>query len=125
VLRKYLVAERSIQEIVAHFREDHYGMLRGLPPAQMNPERNDGLRRPDLGDMEIATVPVDIGRSKIVGRSLADVDLRGRYGITILAIRRQGRTLTQLSDSERIRTDDTLYLLGTAEHIGRLHHDLR
>jgi CPA2 family monovalent cation:H+ antiporter-2 len=125
VLRKYLVAERSIQEIVAHFREDHYGMLRGLPPAQMSPERNEGLRRPDLGDMEIATVPVDTGRSKIVGRSLADVDLRGRYGITILAIRRQGRTITQLSGSERIRTDDTLYLLGTAEHIGRLDHDLR
>ncbi|MBL7984227.1 MAG: TrkA C-terminal domain-containing protein, partial [Flavobacteriales bacterium] len=83
---------------------------------------NDGAE--GLNDLEIATVPVDLGRSSIAGRSLAQIDLKGRYGITILAIRRQGRTMTRMTDEERIRQDDLLYVLGTTESISRLDREL-
>jgi len=125
VLRKYLVPERNIQEMVAHIRGHHYGMLRGLPSAALaaaNKQANDGAE--GLNDLEIATVPVDLGRSSIAGRSLAQIDLKGRYGITILAIRRQGRTMTRMTDEERIRQDDLLYVLGTTESISRLDREL-
>lgn len=120
VLRKYLVPERSIQEMVAHIRGHHYGMLRGVvePPAKTT------TGPPLLEGLEIATVPVDVRRSRIAGRTLAEVDLRGRFGITPLAIRRQGSMITDLGDTERIRQDDILYVLGPPEGISRLDHAL-
>ncbi len=121
VLRKYLVPERSIQEMVAHIRGDHYGMLRGASPAK----GGTGPENIDLGGLEIATVPVNIGRTRIAGRTLAQVDLRGRYGITILAIRRQGRMITRIGEEERVLQDDVLYLLGTSDSIMKLDQELR
>ncbi len=119
VLRRYLVAEPQIQEITAHFRGAHYGALRGAPPAS-------ALRGgPEIPGLEIATVPVTLGRTRIVGRSLEEVDLRGRFGITLLAIRRQQRTLTHLDPSERIRPDDVLYVLGSPDSIVRLNRSLQ
>lgn len=118
VLRRYLVAEPQIQAITAHFRGAHYGPLRGGTA----PAPND--RSPAIPGLEIATIPVSLGRTRIVGRSLADVDLKGRFGITLLAIRRQQRTLTQLEPSERIRPDDVLYVLGSPDSIVRLDQAL-
>ena len=122
MLRKYLVPERNIQELVAHIRGDHYGMLRGVPiKAAARPSGLDG--GPD--DLEIATVPVDLGRSRIAGKSLEQVDLQTRFGITLLAIRRKEAMITRPAGTERIRQDDLLYVLGTPESISRLDHELR
>jgi CPA2 family monovalent cation:H+ antiporter-2 len=75
--------------------------------------------------LEIATLPVTLGRSKVVGRSIAESQLREQYGITVLAIRREGRYITNVKGDARILTDDLLYLLGSPENIVRLDHDLR
>ena len=89
----------------------------------------------EAGEMGIATVPVDLGRSRIAGRTLAHVDLHGRFGITLLAIRRKNRVITRPEAEERIQQDDLLYLLdaqddllyllGTPANIRRLDHELR
>ncbi len=125
VLRKYLVPERNIQEMVSHIRGHHYGMLRGMNPTTID-QRHDlpAETIPGLDGLEIATVPVDIKRSGIVGRTLGSVDLKGRYGITLLAIRRQGRTITRITEIEQVKHGDLLYLLGSAESITKLDHDL-
>lgn len=115
VLRRYLVPEPRIQEITAHFRDAHYGLLRGARPAAA---RNAA---PELAGLEIAALPVTLGRTRIVGHSLAEVDLRGRFGITVLAIRRGNRTITQVQGDERVRPDDVLYVLGTPDAIVRLN----
>lgn len=116
VLRKYLVPERSIQEVVAHIRSDHYGVLRS-PAAKPT-------AAPVLDGLEIATVPVLPGRTRLAGRSLGEVDLRGRYGVTVLAIRRGDRMITHLQGTERLVQGDLLYLLGGPDGIGRLDRDL-
>ena len=116
VLRKYLVAEPQIQEITAHFRNAHYGPMRGAATKSTNT-----AALPELHGMEIATVPVTLGRTRIVGHTLAQVDLRGRFGVTVLAIRRQGRTITNIEGTEKIRPDDVLYVLGTPDSVVRLN----
>ena len=75
-----------------------------------------------MGDRHI---PVTLGRTRVVDHSLAEVDLRGRFGITVLAIRRQGRMLTNLQSSEKIKSDDILFVLGTPESVVRLNSALR
>jgi CPA2 family monovalent cation:H+ antiporter-2 len=120
VLRKYLVPEDRIQDLVAQCRSQHYGMLRGLPST--GPKKTASLKIPGL---EIATLPVTLGRSKVVGKTVGEVGLRERYGITVLAIRRKDRYITNVKGETRILTDDLLYLLGSPDNIVKLDHDLR
>ncbi|MBK9764256.1 MAG: cation:proton antiporter [Flavobacteriales bacterium] len=121
VLRKYLVPEARIHDLVANIRSDHYGLLRGSVPKKSH-VHDEHLTIPGL---EIATLPVTLGRSKVVGRTIAESALREKYGITVLAIRRKERYITNVSGDAKIHTDDLLYLLGSPESIVRLDHDLR
>jgi CPA2 family monovalent cation:H+ antiporter-2 len=121
VLRKYLVPENSIKQIVAGFRKDHYGMLRGTS-VQTTAAPQETLVIPGL---EIATLPVTLGRTKVVGRSVKEVGLREKYGITVLAIRRGGRYITNINGAVKIHQDDMLYLLGSPDGIVRLDQELR
>ena len=126
VLRKYLVPEQRIQEMVAHIRSHHYAMLRGLggrPTAQANTGR--GADHGLLGAPEIATIPVHLGRSRLVGRSLAQLDLQARFGVVLLAIGRGEHTIAPPPPEERLRSDDRLYVLGGPEQIVRLEQALR
>jgi CPA2 family monovalent cation:H+ antiporter-2 len=121
VLRRYLVPEARIQGLIAAIRNDHYERLRGKSGNRLR-KKEEPLTIPGL---EIATLPVTLGRSKVVGRSIAESELREKYGITVLAIRRGGRYITNVKGDARILTDDLLYLLGSPENIVRLDHDLR
>jgi CPA2 family monovalent cation:H+ antiporter-2 len=121
VLRKYLIPEDRIQDLVAQCRTQHYGMLRNAPQ-RTAAKKNEALVIPGL---EIATLPVTLGRSKVVGKSIGEVGMREQYGITVLAIRRKGRYITNVKGETRILTDDLLYLLGAPDSIVKLDHDLR
>ncbi|MEO8590438.1 MAG: cation:proton antiporter, partial [Flavobacteriales bacterium] len=121
VLRKYLLPESRIQELIASIRSDHYGMLRGGTGNKMK-RKEAPLSIPGL---EIATMHVTLGRGKVVGRTIAEIALRERYGITVLAVRRDGRYITNVSGNARILTDDLLYLLGAPESIVKLDQELR
>jgi CPA2 family monovalent cation:H+ antiporter-2 len=52
-----------------------------------------------------------------VGKSLAELDLRGRTGATVLGITRGGAGIAAPSKLERLEADDTLVLVGTTEAI--------
>jgi monovalent cation:H+ antiporter-2, CPA2 family len=122
VLRKYLVPEDKIKGMVAQFRSQHYGMFRGGLPTSTKDPVNDTLVIPGL---EIATLPVTIARSRVVGHTIAEVAMREKYGITVLAVRRNGRYITSVNGSLKIMPDDLLYLLGSPENIVRLDQDLK
>jgi CPA2 family monovalent cation:H+ antiporter-2 len=121
MLRRYLVPEVQIQDLIAGVRTDHYGLLRGTPGNRPK-RKQEPLTIPGL---EIATMPVTLGRSKVVGRTIAETALREKYGITVLAIRRNDRYITNVRGEAKILTDDLLYLLGSPENIVKLDHDLR
>lgn len=121
VLRKYLVPEPNIKQIVSTFRRNHYGMMRGTSVEEQAVPQ-DTLVIPGL---EIATLPVTLGRTRVVGRSVAEVGLREKYGITVLAIRRGGRYITNINGSVRVHQDDVLYLLGSPDSIVQLDRELR
>lgn len=52
-----------------------------------------------------------------VGKSLAELDLRGRTGATVLGITRGGTGIAAPDKLERLEIDDTLVLVGTIEAI--------
>jgi CPA2 family monovalent cation:H+ antiporter-2 len=79
---------------------------------------------------ELAAAPVSLFRlapdAWSAGRTLGDIDLRADTGATILAIRREGRTITSPTADIRLAAGDDLYLMGDEAHVrvaqARLQH---
>jgi trk system potassium uptake protein TrkA len=53
----------------------------------------------------------------LVGKSLREMDLRRRYGVNVLVIRRGDRLIVNPSAEERIEADDVLLVLGSEEKV--------
>lgn len=69
---------------------------------------------PGLGEIASVRLPQD---AAACGRTLAQLDLRGRTGATVLAIDREGEARAVPSSSEPLRPGDVLALVGTAPAI--------
>jgi CPA2 family monovalent cation:H+ antiporter-2 len=55
--------------------------------------------------------------SPAVGRSLAELNLRGRTGATVLAISRGAEAIVAPGAAERLRSGDVLGVTGTEEAV--------
>jgi CPA2 family monovalent cation:H+ antiporter-2 len=87
--------------------------------AEVAAERSLVMARPMLPgfpDMTPVTLPED---SPIVGMTLAELNLRARTGVTVLAINRAGAGVVLPSAGERLQADDVLTLAGPHEAIER------
>ena len=60
-----------------------------------------------------------------VGQSLAELNLRGRSGATVLAISRSGESIAVPTAGERLQAGDVLALAGTHEAIAAAKEMLR
>jgi CPA2 family monovalent cation:H+ antiporter-2 len=72
-----------------------------------------------LGSPVTLVLPHD---SPAVGKTLAEIDLRGLSGATVLAVKRAGETVVVPAGREMLRAGDTLALAGTPEAIERARH---
>ncbi len=122
VLRKYLVPRDEVEKFIAKVRAEGYEMFRSL--SQKSSSLSDlKLQFPDF---EISTLRIG-DKSRLVGKSLAQLDLRKKYGVTVLAIRRNSKIVANPDGDTQICANDVLYILGTPEKIidvADLTHDL-
>ena len=112
ILAKYLVPRHEIESLVAEVRSDGYEMLRSL---SNGPASFSDLTL-QLPDVEISTLQVD-AKSAPVGRSLTQIELRKKYGVTVLAIRRDTQILPNPHGEMHLCADDVLFVLGPPEKI--------
>lgn len=56
------------------------------------------------------------------GRALVELDVRRKYGVSVLTIRRGGEVLASLTGDTRLLTDDTLFILGRQEDVERVEN---
>ncbi len=61
----------------------------------------------------------------IVGKAVIELDLRKRYGLNIVAIRRDGKVLTNITPDFRLHADDNVYVIGEYERINQFELDNR
>ncbi|MGD8371599.1 MAG: cation:proton antiporter [Syntrophobacterales bacterium] len=108
VLAKYLVPKIEIDRLTAETRKGGYQMLR--KPAQ-DPASLADLKL-NFPDMEISSIQVH-QKAPVAGRSLAELQLRTKYGVTLLAIRRGAEILNNPDGQTQILGDDILILLGS------------
>jgi CPA2 family monovalent cation:H+ antiporter-2 len=112
VLSKYLVPQDEVAQFIEQIREGSYRMFR--PVANGNEEKGAALQIPDI---EISTLKVTSNSNEVVGKSIADCQLRKKYHVTLLAIKRNEVYLTDIDIATQIETDDILFVFGRPEHI--------
>jgi trk system potassium uptake protein TrkA len=76
------------------------------------------LERLELGEKaELAEIAVP---EQFVDKSLVNLDVRRRFGVTVVALRRSGGVLPIIDGNERLRQEDVLVVLGHPDGIARL-----
>ena len=117
VLLKYLVSQEKIEQFISEVRSDEYQIFRSI-----------SKEHPLLADLKVALPDIQINtlsinpRSTVTGRTLSEIDLRKKFGITLLAIRRGTEILSNPSGDECLCADDVLVVLGKPENMGQMAH---
>ena len=63
-------------------------------------------------------------RSQLIGRTLAEVDFRDRYGLNILAVQRQGQVIRQSLPDLTLAAGDALLVQGPLAYLSQVGRDM-
>ncbi len=111
-LRKFLIPRNEIEGFVRKIRADGYKMLRSL---SILPYGTKDLGQ-FLTDTNIEVFRID-KTSPFTEKSIAEIGLRKSYGVTIIAIRRLGETISNPDAEVRLSENDHVVIIGKNEHI--------
>ena len=112
VLTKYLIPRDEIEKLVAEARADGYKIFRS--PPRVSASFSD--LKLQLHDVEINTFQISQG-TPIIGKTLAQIELRRRYEISVVAIQRDSQVLSNPGADTVIQSNDVLFVLGSSEKI--------
>jgi CPA2 family monovalent cation:H+ antiporter-2 len=112
VLAKYLIPRNEIDKLVIQLRSDGYEMFRNLS-RKSSVFSSLELHLPDV---EVSSMRVEEG-SQLVGKSLVELELRKKHGVTVLAVRRDSQTFHNPEVDAPFFVDDILYVMGAPEKL--------
>jgi len=115
VLAKYFIPRDEIERLVAEVRSDGYEMFRSL--SKESSSFSD--LKLQLPDVEISTLRV-AERSPLVGKSLAETEMRKKYRVTVLAIRRNSQILSNPNVNMPFCANDVLFVLGPPDRVAEV-----
>ncbi|HUW66705.1 MAG TPA: cation:proton antiporter [Candidatus Nanoarchaeia archaeon] len=115
VLSRYLIPRDEIQKNVEKVRTDGYEMFRDI---YHKPRSIHDLKH-HLMDIEIDTFIVK-GGSEAAGKSLADLQMRKKFGFTALAIKREDKILTNPQAEDMLLEDDTVIVMGHRDRLAEI-----
>lgn len=112
VLREYGIARHVIQRQVAAIRNEGYQLLRipSLPLVDIG-EISEALKSASTETLSVES------NSIAIGKTIGELKLRKKTGVTIIAITRQGHTEINPGPETPIQAEDVLVLLGGAAQI--------
>jgi CPA2 family monovalent cation:H+ antiporter-2 len=110
VLGAYRIPQQEIHEHIQTLRAHDYSIVRGSIQ-ETHLMVLQGLDEEGLHTRAVA-VRDD---SPAVGKTLRELELRKKYGLTVLAVKREERTIGNPSADFRLKPDDRLVLIGNAD----------
>jgi CPA2 family monovalent cation:H+ antiporter-2 len=114
VLREYGIARHEIHRQVSEVRREGYQMLRSPSLPLVGPsEIADALGGASTETLVVAP------ESRAAGRTIGELQLRSRTGVTVIAVVSDGATEINPGPQFRIEAEDVLVLLGSPEQIDR------
>ena len=117
VLTKYLMPRDEIERLVAEVRADGYEMFRSL--ATVSPSFSD--LKLHLPDVDISTFRISQD-SPLIGKTLAQIELRRRCGVSVVAIQRDSQILSNPGADTLLQSNDLLFVLGPSEQTSEAIH---
>ena len=120
VLNAYMIPPDEVARQVSLVRADDYGVIRGsIQEAHMMVLQ--GLDEEGLHTRAVAVRE----RAPVAGKTLAELELRKKYDLTVLAVRREGQTIGSPAGDFRVKPGDRLVLIGSADQFSRTSHLFR
>jgi CPA2 family monovalent cation:H+ antiporter-2 len=108
VLNQYHIPRNVVNAQINVIRDENYRMLRGLPQTEKGLDRVAQLLAAGTSDTFLIT-----GKSHSIGKSLKELDLRRRTGVTVIAVVRGAEPTISPPPDFRIDGGDILVLVGT------------
>jgi CPA2 family monovalent cation:H+ antiporter-2 len=108
ILSRYLIPRNEIDKFIADIRADGYEMFRSFSKESAAFCDLDSY----IPDVEISTFRVG-EVSSMVGKTLSEIGLRKRYGVTLLAIRRGKEMLPNPDGDTMLLAHDILVILSS------------
>lgn len=109
-----ILAKLGVNKIIIPERESGFKLAHNLV-------YGDAMDMLQLGsDYEVVEVEAP---QKWLGKTLAQLDVRNKYGITILGIKRNGEFIGNPTAYTDIKLDDTIIILGKVDDISKLKND--
>ena len=133
ILVTVLLKEMGVQKIVAKAQDELHGRVLQKVGADIVvfPERDMGIRlahtlisRNVIDEIQLSTdysIFELIAPPRFLGRSLKEMELRQRFGLTILAIRRKDRIVVSPDAGQTLEEGDVLVALGQPAKLERLN----
>jgi len=112
VLKKYLVSKEEIERLTSEVRANCYMLFRGLFKEL---QTYTPLRR-HLHEVEISTFRLEEG-APLAGKSLAQMELRKKHRVTVLAVRRNSEVFHNPDPDMTLRPDDLLIAIGSPDDL--------
>ncbi len=121
VLNKFLIPIDVVEEFTRKIRADNYEMLR----YDNSLKWNQNVLKGEIPGIDIICMRVDQPDEDIVGKTILDSQLRQKYEVTLLAIKRNDEVIVEITGDTKIKQHDLLYLFGNYEKIMALHKKLK
>lgn len=119
VLKKYLIPYSDIDQFAKDVRSNGYLAMRNF----FKEETTFSDFTSSLTDTNIDTFRIE-ETSCLVGKSLEACGLRSRYGLTVLMIRREDRTISNPHPSTILEKNDVLVVFGKPEQLSAFSSNL-
>ncbi|WP_406656770.1 cation:proton antiporter [Methanolobus sp. ZRKC2] len=116
LLKKYLVPEDEIDRFTRELRANGYCMLR---KSSLEVKESSFNLENELPGVEFFSCRLEDGCS-VHGNTLKDLDLRNRFGVTLLAIRRGEEIIPNPTADTQLLSNDMCILLGKPDKLHKL-----
>lgn len=111
VLHNYLVPIDEMENLIDSIRADNYKLF--LPQGR-SPKNIASTRIPDF---KISCVRLLADSGSIIGKTIADANVRKKFGVNILAISRKDQMISSITPNEKMIQNDLVFITGDQEHI--------
>ncbi len=114
VLRKYLVPRNEIEKLITEIRSDGYDMLRSTTVKATS--FIDGHN--EITNLELEAHRIT-DKSPLNGKTLSELDLRKKFGITIISVKEAEKVITNPGPDLVLNVGKVVYVIGTTEDLNR------
>lgn len=115
VLQNFFVPLNDIDTFVDTVRADNYGLFKSQKALPVTG------RSATLPEFKFSSIRVNHDHDHIVGSTLAEANLRAKYGVTVMAIQRDNAMIYDMNASAKILLDDIIYVHGEPEKMEEFH----